>query len=136
MLPYRNNRIAGVAIGLFFLAIFGYAYFEAQGILFGPQIQIATPGDAPISVDQQLVHIRGAAKNIVELKMNGNPVSVTEAGVFDESLLLAPGYNRVVLSARDQFGRSTEKTIEIIYSGTTTPPSAHDLINSSTTTNP
>ena len=118
MLPYRNNFITTVLIVVFFLAVIGYSYFEAQNILYGPRIEI-TQSDAPLSVTEQLVHIKGQAKNIAELKMNGNPVSVTEAGVFDEALLLATGYNRVVLTANDKFGRSTTRTLEIIYSDTT-----------------
>ena len=117
MLPYRNNRIAAVAITLFFLAVIGYSYFEARNILYGPRIDIATP-DAPLSVSDQLVHIKGKAENITELTVNGNPASVTEDGAFDEALLLAVGYNKIVLTAKDKFGRSTTKTLEILYSDT------------------
>lgn len=115
MLPYRNNRIAAAAIIIFFLAVVGYAYFEARNILYGPHIDIATP-DAPLSVTEQLIHIKGKAENISELTINGNPTSVTEDGAFDEALLLAVGYNKIVLSAKDKFGRSTTKTLQIIYS--------------------
>lgn len=130
MLPYSNNRIAAVLILLFFIAVAAYAYFEAQGILYGPEIQIATPENAPITVDTELVHVRGAAKNITELLLNGNPVYVTESGVFDEALLLSEGYNREVLEARDRFGRTTKKVLEIVYTPTTdTSPSVESLIN-------
>lgn len=115
MLPYRNNRIAAAAIIIFFLAVVGYAYFEARNILYGPRIDIATP-DAPLSVTEQLIRIKGMAENISELTVNGNPTSVTEDGAFDEALLLAVGYNKIVLSAKDKFGRSTTKTLQIIYS--------------------
>lgn len=121
MLPYSNNRIAAIAILIFFLAVLGYAYFEARNVLYGPKIVVATPADAPLSVSESLVHIRGSAKNIAELRMNGNPVTVTEEGAFDEALLLAPGYNKVVLTANDKFGRSTTQTLEILFTGTTTP---------------
>lgn len=134
MLPYSNNRIAAVLILVLFLAIAAYAYFEAQGILYGPSIEIATPSDAPLTVEVELVHIRGAAENIAELYMNSNPISVTEAGIFDEALLLAPGYNKVVLMARDKFGRSTTKTLEIIYQkDDSESPTVRNLIESATT---
>jgi len=123
MLPYRNNQIAAIAIILFFLAVIGYAYFEARNILYGPHIEIGTPGNAPLSVTEPLIHIRGKAENISELRMNENPVLVTEEGAFDEALLLAVGYNKVVLTAKDKFGRSTKKVLEIIYSlASSTPP--------------
>lgn len=117
MLPYRNNRITAIAIIVFFLAVIGYAYFEARNILYGPRIAIATPEET-LSVTDQLVHIKGRAENISELTVNGNPVSVTEDGAFDEALLLAVGYNKIVLTARDKFGRSTSKTLQILYSDT------------------
>ncbi|HET8581590.1 MAG TPA: hypothetical protein VFL98_03985 [Candidatus Paceibacterota bacterium] len=124
MLPYRTSRIVAIIILLFFLAILGYAYFEARGLLYGPQIAIATPKDGPETVHTELIHIRGAATNIQVLTLDGNPIPVTEAGVFDEAFLLAPGYNAIVLSATDKFGRRTEKTIELIYDGTSTAPSS------------
>ena len=116
MLPYRSSRIIGVVLALFFLGVLGYGYFEARHILYGPTIDIATPS-APLSVSSPLVHIRGTAENITLLRMNGAPIQVTEAGAFDEALLLAPGYNKVVLSASDKLGRTTERVLEIMYSG-------------------
>lgn len=116
MLPYRSNRLVGIVLILFFIGVLGYGYFEARHILYGPIIEIATP-NAPLSVSEPLVHIRGAAKNITVMRMNGNPIVVTEDGAFDEALLLAPGYNKVVLSASDKLGRTTLKVLEIIYSG-------------------
>ena len=127
MLPYRNNKIAAIAILLFFLAVIGYAYFEARNILYGPQINIGSP-DAPLSVHEALVHIRGQAANITELRMNGDPVSVTEAGAFDEALLLAVGYNKIVLTANDKFGRSTSRSLEILYSPASTTATSSDSI--------
>lgn len=115
MLPYRSSRIVAIFLAIFFLAVLGYGYFEARNVLYGPRIMIATP-TAPATVSEPLVHIRGSAQNIVILRMNGAPVSVTEAGDFDEALLLAPGYNKVVLSASDKLGRTTEQVLEIIYS--------------------
>lgn len=136
MLPYSNNRIAAILILVFFLAVAAYAYFEAQGILYGPRINVAVPKDAPLSVDTELVHIRGAAENITELRMNDNPVFVTESGIFDEALLLASGYNRVVLTARDKFGRSTEKILEIIYlESESASPTVRSIINTDNTNN-
>ena len=127
MLPYRNNKIAAIAILLFFLAVIGYAYFEARNILYGPQINIRSP-EAPLLVHEALVHIRGQAANITELRMNGDPVSVTEAGAFDEALLLAVGYNKIVLTANDKFGRSTSRSLEILYSSASTTATSSDSL--------
>ncbi|MCR4281023.1 MAG: hypothetical protein NUV88_01680 [Candidatus Kaiserbacteria bacterium] len=117
MLPYRDNRLARIALVVFFLIVIFYAYYEARGILFGPTIQ--TSSDVTVS-HERFITIRGKAERISELSMNGKPVSVTEEGAFDEPYLLANGYNRIFLRARDKYGRTSERTVEVIYEPATT----------------
>ena len=47
--------------------------------------------------------------------MNGGEISVTENGEFDEPYVLAPGENRIVLEARDAYGHTKERIVEIVY---------------------
>lgn len=117
MLPYRDSRLTYIALGVFFLIVLGYAYYEAQGILFGPSIKIMSQ---VTEVQEPFVMIKGQANRIASLRMNGRTISVTEKGAFEEPYLLAPGYNRIVLEAKDKYGRRRSREIEIIY----TPDSA------------
>ncbi len=119
MLPYRDSRLTYIALGIFFLIVIGYAYFEARGVLFGPSISTALQ---ETEVHEPFIMIKGQADRIASLLMNGKAISVTETGTFEEPYLLAPGYNRVVLDARDKYGRSRSKVIEIVYTPTTTNP--------------
>ena len=112
MLPYREGRLTKVALVIFFILLLGYAYYEAQSMIWGPQIEI--PSDT-IIMSEPYTEIRGQAKYISELRLNGAIVSVTEDGFFSEPYLLTPGVNRVVLDARDKFGRTRKKSIEIYY---------------------
>ncbi len=112
MLPYRDSRLTKAAIGIFFVIVLGYAYFEARGILYGPKINVTSDIQ---EVHEPFVSIKGHADRIASLSMNGKPISVTEAGVFDEPYLLAPGLNRIVLDAADKYGRSRQKVIQIVY---------------------
>lgn len=112
MLPYRDSRITRAALGLFFVLIVVYAYFEARGILYGPAIHV--PEDAT-EVRDPFVTISGHAERIAELSMNGRPISVTEAGEFTEPYVLAPGLNRIMLDATDRYGRKTQKIVQIVY---------------------
>ena len=112
MLPYRDNRLAKIALVAFFLIVIFYAYYEARGLLFGPNIK--TSSAVTVSHDR-FITIRGKAERISELSMNGKPVPVTEEGAFDEPYLLVNGYNRIFLRARDKYGRASEKVVEIIY---------------------
>ena len=113
MLPYGDSRITRYALGIFFVVLVGYGYFEARGLLFGPRIEVTSS----IGVShEQFIRIQGKTDHIASLLMNGKGLSVTENGAFDEPFLLAPGSNRIVLSAKDKYGNLTTKTLDIFYS--------------------
>jgi hypothetical protein len=112
MRPCRDSKITIIALSVFFAGLGGYAFFEAHGILTGPQIDIPT---AIMQIHEPSVSIRGSTKRIASLSMNGTPVSVTEAGVFDQTYIASEGYNKVVLQAHDKYGNTQERTIEVVY---------------------
>ncbi len=118
MLPYRDGRITRIALILFFLLIIGYAYFEARGVLYGPSISVTSD---VTKVEEPFISIQGKAERIAELSMNGRPISVTEAGAFDEPYLLSAGLNRIMLDATDRYGRKVQEIVEIVYTPTSTP---------------
>lgn len=112
MLPYRDSRLTKLAIGIFFIVVLGYAYFEARGIFYGPRIHVSAK---TTEVNDPLITVQGQADRISSLSMNGKPITVTEDGAFSEPYLLAPGLNRIVLDARDKYGRESREIIEIVY---------------------
>jgi hypothetical protein len=112
MLPYRDSWITRIVLVVFFLLVVGYAYFEAQGILFGPSISVTS---SVTTVHDPFVKIEGRADRIASLSMNGKQIAVTESGSFSEPYLLAAGDNRIVLDAKDTYGRTRRKVIEIVY---------------------
>jgi hypothetical protein len=114
MIPYKNNKVVIAVLGLFFLLILIYAYFEARNILFGPKILIKTPEEGMV-VSENFVTILGKAENINEIWMNGRSIPVTEDGIFEEGLLLTEGYNRIFLLAKDKLGREATESIDIVY---------------------
>ena len=126
MLPYRDSRLTRIALGIFFLIVIFYAYYEARGLLYGPSIDV--PKQATI-VHEPFINIHGTASRISQLTMNGKPISVTEDGAFKEAFLLAEGSNRIVLEAKDKYGRTREQVVEIIYE----PPVATPIPASSST---
>jgi len=108
----RESRLARLVLGLFFIALIGYALYEARGILKGPDISVPT---ATVLATEPFTHIRGKAERITELRLNGKQISVTEAGEFDEPFLLAEGSNYLVLEAKDARGRTATQTLHIVY---------------------
>lgn len=121
MLPYRDSRITKIALGVFFILVVVYAFFEAQGILFGPTISTYSN---VIEVHDPFITINGQAERISSLSMNGEEIQVTESGAFEEPYLLAEGSNRIVLDAKDKYGRRTQKVIEVVYTPSPTSPTA------------
>ena len=77
-----------------------------------------------MEVDRSFITIEGTARRIATLSMNGETIPVTENGAFSEPYLLAPGYNRIVLTASDRYNKSTERVIEIVYTPVATSTSS------------
>lgn len=118
MLPYRDSRLIRIVLVIFFVTVAAYAYYEGRGLLFGPVIEIE---NRVMEVSDPFVTIEGSTRRIATLSMNGKAIPVTEEGAFSEPYVLAPGYNRIVLSARDRYGKTAERAIEIIYTPTSFP---------------
>ena len=112
MLPYRDSRLVRSVLVLFFMLLVGYGIYEAQGILYGPLIDV--PSEA-MTVSDPYTLVRGRAQRITELRLNGRQISVTEKGKFEEPYILAEGSNHLILDARDARGRTTRKFIMVIY---------------------
>jgi len=128
MLPYRDSRLTQITLGIFFLIVLGYAYFEVRSLLYGPRITIAS---GSTEVHEQFVVISGRADHITSLQVNGASVPVTTDGVFEVPYLLAPGLNRITFDARDNYEHTTSKTVEIVYI-----PSATSTTSTATSTLP
>lgn len=126
MLPHRDSKLTKIGLTIFFVLIVAYGLYEAQGLLFGPKIQVSTETTL---VHDPYVKIEGKALRISSLSMNGKDIPVTEVGEFSEPFLLARGDNRIALSAKDTYGRTTSSYVDIRY-----VPEAAPSAQASTTT--
>jgi len=102
--------IAVIAVAI----IIGYGAFRAKDLAEGPKLDITSPENGMTLYDS-LLEIRGTAENISFLTLNGNKIFTDESGIYDEQILLAPGYNVITLTARDRFGRIATKTLQLTY---------------------
>lgn len=98
-----------VAVGLVV-----YAYFQSREYLRGPVVVIEEPLNGSMSTTS-LVALRGQAHNISFLTLNGRQIFTDEQGRFRESLLLPEGYSIMILEAKDRFGHSVEKRLDLVY---------------------
>jgi hypothetical protein len=112
MFPYRDSRFTLLLLAAFFAIALGYALFEVRGMLFGPSISVAPE---PAEVHEAYLVVSGTTSRISALTMNGEAVPVTEDGAFSQGYLLAPGYNRIILDAKDSYGRTRSHVLELMY---------------------
>lgn len=99
---------------LFLIIVFGYAIFEARGIIRGPIIENLKPENGS-SFAENLIEISGRTKNVAFLKLNDHPISMDENRFFQEKYLLSPGYNIIKLEAKDRMGRKKILYLEYLY---------------------
>ena len=96
------------------LGLIVYVYLQSREYLRGPVLTIEEPLNGSMSTTS-LVALLGRAHNISFLTLNGRQIFTDEQGRFKESLLLQDGYNIMTLEAKDRFGHSVEKRLELVY---------------------
>jgi hypothetical protein len=119
MSPLRSNNITlgsclklcGILLLIVFLVL--YVKFQARNMLTGPMIQLS---DSYETVQHtRSLSLRGTAKNIVKLTLNGKEIHTNEKGEFTEMLVLENGYTIMELDAQDRFGRTTSVERKYVY---------------------
>ncbi len=130
MHAHRDSYLTKLTLFVFFGIAALYALFEIRGQILGPMIVLDT---VPAFTNDSFVHIQGQATRISSLSMDGAELTVTESGKFDEPYVLAPGYNRIALDAKDAYGNMREKIVEIVYNPPPAPsqPLANTIASSS-----
>lgn len=131
MHPYRDSRITRTIIGIFFLLVFVYAYYEARGLLYGPQIMVSS---GILEVHTPYVIISGTTTHIASLTANGQEIPVTKDGAFADPYLLTPGDNRIILEAKDKYGRTTQRIVEAVLTDTSSSTATSTATTIATTT--
>jgi hypothetical protein len=114
MTPRKIKRIAGISVGILSLLIIaGYSYYQARNLINGPELTVISPISGTTTTTP-LAFIEGEAKNVSYISLNNRQMYVDKDRKFHEELLLSAGYNVWKLEARDKFGRTITKTIELV----------------------
>jgi hypothetical protein len=101
-LPFVLKTIGAVVV---VCVIVLYALFQARYVLLGPEITLIE--ELPPTVATSTVVVRGTAENIISITLNGRPIFTTDEGVFEEVVILPPGYTIVTIEAVDRYGSVT-----------------------------
>ncbi len=110
--PIKKILRISILVG-FFLFIIIYAFFRSHDLIFGVKIKNVNLKDGATSTEK-IQKVTGNAKNAIKLTLNGREISIDQAGNFDETIALLPGYNMVNIMAVDQFKYSDEKNYQLI----------------------
>ncbi len=103
----------GSLVSLFlFIVVFGF--FRSKNLIFGVQITDVNITDGA-TVHESSLHITGNAKNALKLSLNDREISLDQSGNFDETIILAPGYNIINIKATDKFKHVDEKNYQLMY---------------------
>ena len=107
-----RKLIIWTSIGLGITIIIGYSLFALNGIIQGPHIEIETPANWSATTTA-MIEVAGRVIRGNTITLNGATSTMDLAGNFRETLLLAPGYNIMILEAKDRYRRTAQETIEI-----------------------
>lgn len=104
----KNTLIFG-----FFFFILLYAILNTRLISQGIALKIDGIENGKI-YEEGTLEITGNAKRAKHILVNGREININQEGVFNDVLVLLPGYNIITISAEDKFGKITKKTFDII----------------------
>ncbi|MDP2642111.1 MAG: hypothetical protein Q8P21_02385 [bacterium] len=99
-----------IILGILLVA---YSLFEARFLILGPQVWVESPKDGH-TVESPLVVVRGRAKNVAWISLNGRQIFTDEEGEWSEKLIVSRGLSIMTVEARDRFGRETEETLRVV----------------------
>ncbi len=99
---------------LIFCVVIGYAIFATHDFILGPSLIITEPLNGS-SFTISSIHIKGVVERIRDISLNGRSITMDDKGNFNETVLLAPGYNIFTFIVKDKFGRNKEYRLEYIY---------------------
>ena len=91
--------------------------YNSRIFIAGPQIDILRPQNGETITESPLIRVQGEARNIAFMELNNKQIDTNEESKFNEPVLLYPGYNVITIFAKDKFGRTVEKQIELVYKG-------------------
>ena len=111
-----KDILRNILIVLVICVIGGYAGFQSKKIISGPQITIQNPKST--SANSSAVDVQGIVKNVSVVTLNDRLIPIDEAGNFKEKILLYPGYNVIKVEAKDKFGASVTKELQVVYTDT------------------
>ena len=108
-----RHKLAITLALIFLFSFLVYAGFEANKIIYGPQIDITSPKDVTTLEGNGNFVVSGTTKNVSFLSLNGRQIFTDANNNFNENLVLLPGYNIITLGAKGRYGKEISKKLQL-----------------------
>ncbi len=123
---FRNSRIKKpnfiitprtVSIALAVLVGLGlltYLWMEVSGFAIAPKLVLSQPQNEELQIDKNSLTLKGQTDDNASITINKETIPVSDQGNFTQSITLQPGYNILNIQAKNQGGKVTSKTLQIV----------------------
>lgn len=91
-----------VSIGIFILAIAGYALFRFSPLFLGPSVTVVSPSDGTL-VTEPYIDLVLETKRVSELHVNGLQIFIEADGETIHRLYLEEGVQTIIVDAYDLY---------------------------------
>ncbi len=110
----KTNAKNGIwfAILLFTITV-TYGIFQARILISGPQLVLLSPTPNE-TIHTTLMEVKGGTKNVTDIKINGQTITMNTNGDFSEKLITPDGYGIILVEAKNRFGQYAKRQIKII----------------------
>ena len=105
------------------VVIIAFAIWRSLDYARGPHITVTYPPNGA-AITEKYITLKGQIDRANNLLINGREVNIDEKGAFSDEIVIFPGINMITVTAKDQFGRSTEDRLTLVgnnNSSSTTP---------------
>jgi len=99
------------ALGLVLVTV-AYGLFQARTLIEGPELTVISPAHGE-HLTETLLEVRGVARNVTRVSINGRPITTDPEGAFTETLVTPAGYGVILVEAENRFGYHAEERIEV-----------------------
>ena len=102
---FRMGRSAFL-IGLLFLVVAGFLFFQYRSAVFNPELNIESPGQNQ-TINSLNVEVEGSTDPSATLLVDNKQVPIESDGSFKKTITVFPGNTTIEFRVENKFGRVT-----------------------------
>lgn len=107
------TKFISMTVVILLLIFFAYLWFEYRFLVGPPTLDILSPQNN-ITVESQVIEIKGRTNPETKVTINNQEVSVDQLGNFSQEIKLNENINKITITAISKFNQTAE-TERIVY---------------------